>query len=86
MVQYDRMILNTENGLSLHGVKVIHDHLIIMAVTPAGHKQEFILLVAETDIPKRPVQLLEFRLGVVRSLPPDRKKISCSGITITRSS
>ena len=57
-----------ENGLSLHGVKVIHDHLIIMTVTFAGHKQEFILLVAETDIPKRPVQLLEFRLGVLHIL------------------
>ena len=54
----------TENRLSLHGIKVIHDHLIIMAVPFAGHIQEFILLIAETDILQSPVQFLKFCLGV----------------------
>ena len=39
-----------ENRLSLYGVKIIHDHLVIMAVSFAWHEQKLILFIAETDV------------------------------------
>ena len=58
----------TENRLSLYGVKIIHDHLIIVAVSFAGHKKKFIFFIAEMNVLKCPVQLLKFGLGIFHIL------------------
>ena len=56
---------SAEDGFSLYGVKIIHNHLIIMSVAFAGQVEELVFLVAENNVSERFIQFFKFILRLL---------------------